>query len=93
MIPNLIFVVEQFERHLIQLTRKSKVDLMQYMKRSTARDFKIKLEYIRESESLDDSNAEEDSSLNVRLDSAFDCNSVFIFSNIFRIEAASSNGR
>ncbi|KAI8331312.1 FANCI solenoid 4-domain-containing protein [Chlamydoabsidia padenii] len=43
-IPSLIFVVEQFERHLIQLTRKSKVDLMQYMKRSTSRDFQIKLD-------------------------------------------------
>ncbi|CAO3626334.1 unnamed protein product [Cunninghamella echinulata] len=43
-IPNLIFCVEQFERHLIQLTRKSKTDLMQYMKRSTSRDFQIKLD-------------------------------------------------
>ncbi|ORZ10530.1 FANCI solenoid 4-domain-containing protein [Absidia repens] len=50
MIPLLIFVVEQFERHLIQLTRKSKVDLMQYMKRSTSRDFQIKLDNYVESE-------------------------------------------
>ncbi|CAO3580777.1 unnamed protein product [Absidia cylindrospora] len=54
MIPLLIFVVEQFERHLIQLTRKSKVDLMQYMKRSTSRDFQIKLDNYVESE--EDSN-------------------------------------
>ncbi|KAG0167084.1 hypothetical protein DFQ28_006686 [Apophysomyces sp. BC1034] len=59
MIPNLIFVVEQFERRLIQLTRKSKVDLMQYMKRSTSRDFKIKLEFIQE----DESSADEETSL------------------------------
>lgn len=52
-IPNLIFLVEQFERHLIQLTRKSKVDLMQYMKRSTARDFKIKLDLIQDAEQTD----------------------------------------
>ncbi|KAI8086670.1 FANCI solenoid 4-domain-containing protein [Halteromyces radiatus] len=53
-IPGLIFVVEQFERHLIQLTRKSKVDLMQYMKRSTSRDFQIKLDKYVESSSDDD---------------------------------------
>ena len=54
MIPNLIFVVEQFERHLIQLSRKSKVDLMQNMKRSTARDFKINIQYLTKQESSDD---------------------------------------
>ncbi|KAI8381247.1 FANCI solenoid 4-domain-containing protein [Radiomyces spectabilis] len=54
MIPHLIFLVEHFERHLIQLTRKSKVDLMQYMKRSTARDFKINLAYIDENDSSED---------------------------------------
>ncbi|KAF7730861.1 hypothetical protein EC973_001379 [Apophysomyces ossiformis] len=54
LIPNLIFVVEQFERRLIQLTRKSKVDLMQYMKRSTSRDFKIKLEFIQDEDSVDE---------------------------------------
>ncbi|KAI8148643.1 FANCI solenoid 4-domain-containing protein [Fennellomyces sp. T-0311] len=47
LIPGLIFVVEQFERHLIQLSRKSKVDLMQYMKRSTSRDFKIDMQLIQ----------------------------------------------
>lgn len=50
MIPNLIFAVEQYERHLIQLSRKSKVDLMQYMKRSTSRDFKIQMNLIIEAE-------------------------------------------
>lgn len=48
MIPNLIFAVEQFERHLIQLSRKSRVDFMQYMKRSTSRDFKIQVDKIME---------------------------------------------
>ncbi|KAI8371281.1 FANCI solenoid 4-domain-containing protein [Choanephora cucurbitarum] len=50
-IPNLIFGVEQFERHLIQLSRKSKVDFMQYMKRSTSRDFKIQVNRVYEDES------------------------------------------
>ncbi|KAL0084097.1 FANCI solenoid 4-domain-containing protein [Phycomyces blakesleeanus] len=52
-IPNLIFVVEQFERHLIQLSRKSKKDLMQYMKRSTSRDFKIKADIVEEATTED----------------------------------------
>jgi Fanconi anemia group I protein len=51
MIPNLIFAVEQFERHLIQLSRKSKVDFMQYMKRSTSRDFKIQMNVINQESS------------------------------------------
>ena len=46
MIPKLIYEVEEFERQLIQLTRKSNKDLMQYMKRSTARDFKINLDVL-----------------------------------------------
>uniref|UniRef100_A0A8C5L1E5 Fanconi anemia, complementation group I n=1 Tax=Jaculus jaculus TaxID=51337 RepID=A0A8C5L1E5_JACJA len=41
-IPNLIFAIEQYEKFLIQLSKKSKVNLMQYMKFSTSRDFKIK---------------------------------------------------
>ncbi|XP_078097436.1 Fanconi anemia group I protein isoform X2 [Mustelus asterias] len=40
-IPNLIFAIEQYEKFLIHLTKKSKVNLMQYMKLSTARDFRI----------------------------------------------------
>lgn len=51
MIPNLIFAVEQFERHLIQLSRKSKIDFMQYMKRSTSRDFKIQMNLINQESS------------------------------------------
>lgn len=51
MIPNLIFAVEQFERHLIQLSRKSRVDFMQYMKRSTSRDFKIQMNLIHQESS------------------------------------------
>nr|XP_038956967.1 Fanconi anemia group I protein isoform X4 [Rattus norvegicus] len=41
-IPNLVFAIEQYEKFLIQLSKKSKVNLMQHMKLSTSRDFKIK---------------------------------------------------
>ncbi|KAM5291788.1 Fanconi anemia group I protein [Ctenodactylus gundi] len=41
-IPNLIFAIEQYEKFLIHLSKKSKVNLMQYIKLSTSRDFKIK---------------------------------------------------
>ncbi|XP_004577990.2 Fanconi anemia group I protein [Ochotona princeps] len=41
-IPNLIFAIEQYEKFLIQLSKKSKVNLMQHIKLSTSRDFKIK---------------------------------------------------
>ncbi|XP_043084247.1 Fanconi anemia group I protein isoform X2 [Puntigrus tetrazona] len=40
-IPNLIFNIEQYEKFLILLSKKSKVNLMQYMKLSTSRDFRI----------------------------------------------------
>ncbi|XP_069558030.1 Fanconi anemia group I protein [Brachyistius frenatus] len=40
-IPDLIFGIEQYEKYLITLSKKSKVNLMQYMKLSTSRDFRI----------------------------------------------------
>ncbi|XP_061450761.1 Fanconi anemia group I protein isoform X2 [Rhineura floridana] len=40
-IPNLIYAIEQYENFLIHLSKKSKVNLMQYMKLSTSRDFRI----------------------------------------------------
>ncbi|KAJ4938276.1 hypothetical protein JOQ06_002901 [Pogonophryne albipinna] len=40
-IPNVIFSIEQYEKFLITLSKKSKVNLMQYMKLSTSRDFRI----------------------------------------------------
>ncbi|KAM4040039.1 Fanconi anemia group I protein [Anomaloglossus baeobatrachus] len=40
-IPNLVFAIEKYEEFLIKLSKKSKVNLMQYMKLSTSRDFKI----------------------------------------------------
>ncbi|XP_052773916.1 Fanconi anemia group I protein-like [Mya arenaria] len=40
-IPNLVFAIEQYERFLIQLSKKAKVNLMEHMKHSTSRDFRI----------------------------------------------------
>lgn len=60
MIPNLIFAVEQFERYLIQLSRKSKFDFMQYMKRSTSRDFRIQLNFAEQPSSSDEEDDDED---------------------------------
>ena len=39
--PNLIFAVEQYERFLIHLSKKSKRNLLESFKTSTARDFRI----------------------------------------------------
>ncbi|XP_040198345.1 Fanconi anemia group I protein [Rana temporaria] len=40
-IPNLIFAIEKYEEFLIKLSKKSKVNLMQYIKLTTSRDFRI----------------------------------------------------
>ncbi|KAM5171281.1 Fanconi anemia group I protein [Mantella aurantiaca] len=40
-IPNLIFAIEKYEEFLIKLSKKSKVNLMQYIKLGTSRDFRI----------------------------------------------------
>lgn len=58
LIPSLIFAVEQYEKHLIALSRKSKVNLMHGMKLSTTRDFRIKPETLIED--LGKENSEED---------------------------------
>lgn len=63
MIPQLIYSVEQYERHLIQLSRKSRVDFMQYMKRSTSRDFKIEISLLNEESSSEDEKEVRSSSL------------------------------
>ncbi|KAG0017878.1 hypothetical protein BGZ82_000628 [Podila clonocystis] len=44
LIPDLIYMVEQYERYVIHLSKKSKVNLTQYLRRSTARDFKIQIQ-------------------------------------------------
>ncbi|KAJ1982906.1 hypothetical protein H4R35_000032 [Dimargaris xerosporica] len=40
-IPQLVYHREQFEQYIIQLTKKSKVNMTQYLRRSTAHDFQI----------------------------------------------------
>lgn len=40
-IPNLIFAIEQYEKYLIQLSKKSKMNLMEHMRLGTSRDFRI----------------------------------------------------
>ncbi|XP_062569094.1 Fanconi anemia group I protein-like [Saccostrea cucullata] len=47
LIPNLIFSIETFEKFLIQLSKKSKVNLMEHMKMSTSRDFRINVATIQ----------------------------------------------
>jgi hypothetical protein len=44
LIPSLIYTVEQYERYVIQLSKKAKVNLTQFMRRSTARDFRIQIQ-------------------------------------------------
>ncbi|XP_066938275.1 Fanconi anemia group I protein isoform X1 [Macrobrachium rosenbergii] len=41
LIPSLIYAIEQYEKNLITLSRKSKVNLMEGMELSTSRDFRI----------------------------------------------------
>ncbi|XP_043934143.1 Fanconi anemia group I protein [Protopterus annectens] len=60
-IPNLIFAIEQYEKFLIHLSKKSKVNLMQYMKLSTSRDFRINaatLDALQEQEVEENENTE-----------------------------------
>ncbi|XP_077992604.1 Fanconi anemia group I protein-like [Glandiceps talaboti] len=68
-IPNLIFAIEQYEKFLIQLSKKSKINLMEHFKVSTSRDFRINtaavqaaLEQQDTSSDDDDVNSEEDRS-------------------------------
>ncbi|KAF9387950.1 hypothetical protein BGX21_000433 [Mortierella sp. AD011] len=44
LIPTLIYGVEQYERYVIQLGKKAKVNLTQFMRRSTSRDFRIQIQ-------------------------------------------------
>ncbi|XP_044521381.1 Fanconi anemia group I protein isoform X2 [Gracilinanus agilis] len=64
-IPNLIFAIEQYEKFLIHLSKKSKVNLMQYMKLSTSRDFRINgdiLDTALQEQEIDDENEGNDAS-------------------------------
>lgn len=46
-VPNLIYLLEQYDRILIQYDKKVKSNLVSFVKRSTARDFKIEAEQIQ----------------------------------------------
>jgi Fanconi anemia group I protein len=43
LIPTIVFQIEQYERQLIALSKKSHINLMKYAKRSIARDFRIQV--------------------------------------------------
>ncbi|XP_078711067.1 Fanconi anemia group I protein [Lampetra fluviatilis] len=58
-IPNLIFYIEQYECFLIQLSKKSKVNLMEGMKPSTSRDFRINAATLQEALENQDSDNED----------------------------------
>jgi len=67
-IPNLIYSIEQYERYLILLSKRSKIDLMENMKRSTSRDFRINaasleaaLQELSDEEGADESSVHENS--------------------------------
>ncbi|KAK4296808.1 hypothetical protein Pmani_030728 [Petrolisthes manimaculis] len=68
LIPSLIYSIEQYEKHLITLSRKSKVNLMQAMKLSTARDFRIMpnalLDVLEQENQEEENNAEENENEN-----------------------------
>ncbi|XP_058012407.1 Fanconi anemia group I protein isoform X4 [Ahaetulla prasina] len=57
-IPNLVFAIEQYENFLIHLSKKSKVNLMQYMKLSASRDFRINVSTVENA--LQEQNAEDE---------------------------------
>ncbi|XP_070540770.1 Fanconi anemia group I protein-like [Ptychodera flava] len=69
-IPNLIFSIEQYEKFLIQLTKKSKINLMEHFKVSTSRDFRINTAAVRaaleqqETSSSDENEENEDQGTN-----------------------------
>ncbi|KAJ3410630.1 hypothetical protein HDV05_003521 [Chytridiales sp. JEL 0842] len=54
--PLLIYQTEQLERYIIKLSKKSNVNLIKYVKRSTARDFKISEDKIAHSSDSSDDN-------------------------------------
>ncbi|KAJ4441625.1 hypothetical protein ANN_11481 [Periplaneta americana] len=54
-IPKLVFEMEQFEKCVIELSKKSKVDLMNYVKLSTHRDFRIQLKHMQSADDQDHS--------------------------------------
>ncbi|KAJ1986351.1 hypothetical protein H4R33_003415 [Dimargaris cristalligena] len=51
LIPNLVYMLEQFEQLVIKLSTKSKVNLTQYLRRSTAHDFQIVQQHLADIDS------------------------------------------
>lgn len=70
LIPSLIFSIEQYEKHLITLSRKSKVNLMQAMKLSTSRDFRIVPAAIMEALKNDEEDPNDETEVEIRGDNA-----------------------
>ncbi|XP_063609803.1 Fanconi anemia group I protein-like [Penaeus indicus] len=70
LIPSLIFSIEQYEKHLITLSRKSKVNLMQAMKLSTSRDFRIVPAAIMEALKNDDEDPNDETEVEINGDNA-----------------------
>ncbi|KAF2363713.1 FANCI solenoid 2 domain [Trinorchestia longiramus] len=67
LIPALIFAIEKYEKLIIQLSKRSKVNLMTGMKLSTLRDFKIeptKLQRLSDAQEQDDEAVDGSSSQN-----------------------------
>ena len=58
LIPSLVYSIEKYEKLILQLSKKSKVDLHKNMKLSTLRDFKIEAAKLRSEE--DEEELEED---------------------------------
>ncbi|XP_060066716.1 Fanconi anemia group I protein-like [Ylistrum balloti] len=67
-IPNLIFAIESFEKYLIQLSKKSKINLMEHIKISTSRDFRINTAALQEVMAEPSDNEDNDSDGNVEED-------------------------
>lgn len=68
LIPAMICSIEQYEIHLITLTRKSKVNLMQSMKLSTSRDFRIAPAAIMEALQKDDADPNDETEVEINGD-------------------------
>ncbi|KAL0489929.1 hypothetical protein AKO1_005462 [Acrasis kona] len=60
MIPDLIFHIEQYELELIKLSKDTGVNLVQNLKRSTVREFKINTEQVKEVETKEEKQGSED---------------------------------
>ncbi|KAL1915527.1 uncharacterized protein VTP21DRAFT_6651 [Calcarisporiella thermophila] len=64
--PDLVFRVEMFEKSLIDLSKKTGVNYMKYLKRSTARDFRILTEHLVNEDKEGEEDAEEGETQNAK---------------------------